>query len=330
MLAQPATQRSAGAQLRPVRMRCPACKHALRALPLSDPDERAACTACQFVIASQGGIWRALPPLRDLFYRRFATEYSLVREREGRGSPTAEYYLELPYHDLNGRNTRQWQIRARSFDYLRSRVLPAIEGRFGRHLRVLDLGAGNGWLSYRLAQRGYDCAAVDVLDDPLAGLGAGKHYAGRFLRPFVCVQAEMDNLPFVDGQFDLAIFNGSFHYSEDYTRTLRETLRCLRAGAEVVIVDTPYYQREESGRAMVQEQFENFREKYGFRPDSLRSREYLTPERLQELAAACGLRWQIGRPWYGVSWALRPWQAKLQGRPAPAEAYVLSATAGGR
>jgi hypothetical protein len=56
------------------------------------------------------------------------------------------------------------------------------------------------------------------------GLSATRHY----LRPFPCVEAEFDRLPFLDNSFDLAIYNSPIHYSADYRRTLTEARRCLR------------------------------------------------------------------------------------------------------
>src|SRR3546814_2260458 len=55
-------------------------------------------------------------------------------------------YLALPYRDTDGTDRGQWRMRARSYDYI---VRHLLEGG-----RVLDLGAGNGWMSYRLAQIG--------------------------------------------------------------------------------------------------------------------------------------------------------------------------------
>jgi predicted RNA methylase len=51
-----------------------------------------------------------------------------------------------------------------------------LETQFGRPLRIADLGAGNCWLSYRLALRGHLPIAIDIQGDPLDGLGAGLHY----------------------------------------------------------------------------------------------------------------------------------------------------------
>ena len=60
-------------------------------------------------------------------------------------------------------------------------------------LDILDIGAGNGWLSNRLAQKGHRPVAVDIFTDGLDGLGAARHYG----MSFPLVEAEFDRLPFV-------------------------------------------------------------------------------------------------------------------------------------
>ena len=94
----------------------------------------------------------------------------------------------------------------------------------------------------------------------------------------------MDRLPFAPEQFDVAIFNASFHYSVDYGRTLEQALRCLRRPGHLIIADSPFYSREENGQKMVTEKHAAFERRFGFRSDSVQNHEYLTPETLNELA----------------------------------------------
>ena len=152
--------------------------------------------------------------------------------------------------------------------------------------------------------------AVDLLDNDTDGLGAARHYF-HAAPTFTRFKAEMDCLPFMPEQFDVVIFNASFHYSEDYTRTLEEALRCLRRGGHLIVADSPFYRKEESGQKMLQEKRAAFARQYGFRSDSIQSREYLTAETLKRLAVRLHLKWQIYKPWYGINWAFRPIKAKL-------------------
>src|SRR5260370_4666872 len=96
--------------------------------------------------------------------RQFLDDYGRIRSAEGRGSGESDYYRALPFADVTGRNSGQWKIRARTFRYFVHRVL------CGRHLQMLDLGAGNCWLSYRLAELGHRPVAVHTFSaSPDAG-----------------------------------------------------------------------------------------------------------------------------------------------------------------
>jgi hypothetical protein len=48
----------------------------------------------------------------------------------------------------------------------------------------------------------------------------------------------------------------------------------------VIISDTPWYSRDESGKRMVTERNSAFIERYGTASDSIKSLEYMTDERL--------------------------------------------------
>ncbi|HET7751638.1 MAG TPA: class I SAM-dependent methyltransferase [Terriglobales bacterium] len=308
--------------------RCPACAHVIGLLDPSETTEHA-CGLCGFHLRNRAGVWLALAPERERYFEQFVREYEHVRTLEGRGSSSPDYYLSLPYADLTGRNAWQWSIRAISFRYLLRNILPSIESRMARPLDILDIGAGNGWLSYRLAQRGHLPVAVDLLDNDADGLGAARHYYGSLGWLFPRFQAEMDYLPFADAQFDVAIFNAALHYSEDYCSTLREAVRCLRPGGHVLIIDSPFYRSEESGYRMVDERKQQFTRAFGFASDSIGSREFLTATALAEVTASLHLHWKVRKPWYSVKWALRPVKARMLRRREPSKFYIFWAEVGG-
>src|SRR5246127_2310689 len=300
-----------------VGLRCPRCPVDLHSID---------CSHCGLRLETRGGIVLALPPERIAHYARFITDYECIRAAEGRASATEEFYCNLPYRDVTGKNSGQWRIRARTYDALVRDVLQRDVPPGGR---ILDLGAGNCWMSFRLALAGYTPCAVDLLTNPQDGLGAAMHYRGHLPELFPRFQAELSHLPFQSGQFDAVIFNASFHYAEDPEAALCEALRCASADGIVVISDTPWYRRDESGRQMVIERRARFWAQYGSASDSLESLEYFTYERLQALADRAAIAWTVHTPHYGLRWKLRPLIARLQNRREPSQfrIYVARKTA---
>jgi SAM-dependent methyltransferase len=310
-----------------LRLQCPQCGGALGSLREDDfpPEFLMSCTICRFQMLNEDDIWRALPPVRAAYFSRFIREYKTVRQAEGRGSDNPEYYFALPYQDLSGHNQQQWAIRSRTYQFMERSILPRLEASKPGGLNILDLGAGNGWMSYRLMLRGHRSVAVDLTVAEMDGLTAGRHYQRKLPRMFWRFQAELDRLPFVDCQFDLAIFNASFHYSEDYAETLGEAIRCIRPGGSIIVADTAWYRREESGRQMLAERQQAFVQRYGFPSDGISSLEFLTDRRLADLERTFGIRWRRYTPFYGFRWAMRPLEAKLKGKREPSRFRVYVA-----
>jgi ubiquinone/menaquinone biosynthesis C-methylase UbiE len=254
-----------------------------------------------------------------LVRQKFLEEYRRIRHAEGRGSDRSSYYRSLPHCDPGDRNEAMWQMRAKTYSHFICKVLQPIEEREQRPLDILDLGAGNCWLSYRLARRRHLPVAVDFFADNLDGLGAARHYPISFQT----IESDFDEIPVPSASFDLAIFNASLHYSTDYMRTLTEAKRCLRPAGSIVILDSPIYNRFEDGARMVKEKHERFFQLYGFRSDTLPSIDFLDIPGLRYLELALNICWQAHKPWYGWRWHLRPLHAKFLSRRPPSRFWVL-------
>jgi SAM-dependent methyltransferase len=298
-----------------IALACPRC-HTV----LADIDAAAkSCPKDGLSFRRIDGIWRMLLPERWEFFARFIGDYETIRRAEGRGSDDKAYYNALPYHDMSRRMSRDWRIRAVSFDAFINNVIQPMEEASSRALRLLDLGAGNGWLSNRLALRGHEVAAVDLTTNDFDGLGCHRFYDSAFLP----VQAEFDHLPFADGAADLVVFNASLHYSVDVGQSLREALRVIEESGALVILDSPVYHDGASGAQMVGEREAQFVKQYGFASDSLPSENYLTYARLNGLADELKFTWKFITPNYGVRWSVRPLLAFAAGRREPAKFHVI-------
>jgi SAM-dependent methyltransferase len=309
-----------------VCLQCPRCGGWIGYLPDTNAvDTSLVCADCYFKLENEHGIWRSLLPERSAHFFPLMKDDQHNPSAEGRNS--AEYYLALPYRDLSGRDSQQWAIHSRTFRYIARHILPGILPKHDKQLRILDLGAGNGWLSYRLALAGHAPIAVDLLANDRDGLGAAVHYKKHLTALFPRFQAELDTLPFVDDEFDLVIYNDSFHYSENYERTLAEALRCTRADGTVLIANSPWYSNESDGQQMLSERREAYIGRYGLLADEINSLEYLTDKRLQHMEASFGIHWQMHTPNFGVHRLMRPLLARLHGTQEPFELRIYSAKA---
>ena len=196
---------------------------------------------CGLVFERRGGIHGFLSEPRRLASEAFSRQYRRVREDDGHRAVTTAFRDALPdvpkAHDAAG----EWRIRRESYE----RLLASVLDRGPR--RVLDLGAGCGWLASRLAGRGHAVAALDRLDDEADGAWLGRQGEP----PFVAVQGDFDAPPFEPGQFDVVVFNAALHYARDPDKTLGLAARMLNRGGALVVMDSPTFDRDADGESMV-------------------------------------------------------------------------------
>lgn len=245
----------------------------------------------------------------------FAAEYARHRAAEGRGHAGDEL-MALPYL-RTGPLARQWGVRVRSFEALMRDVVQPLTVRQGRPLAVLDLGAGNGWLSWRLAREGHSAIALDIREDEVDGLGAAHALAARSAGRMRLCPGSFDAIPLASASVDLAVFNAALHYALDLSTVLAEAARVVRPGGRLAIVDSPFYAREADGLAMVAEKKAGAAQRFGDGASVLLAPpfiEFLTRERL---ASASPLAWRRNRVLYPLWYEARPLVARLQGRRPP-------------
>lgn len=288
------------------RFACPACR-----CPLA---ERTAgpltCASCGRAFERLSGIHRFLLAGAQRDDLPLLRQYRRVRERDGYRRRDREYYRRLPAVPRDDPRAAEWRIRRESYGNLQRQALPVWQGPS----RVLDLGAGSGWLSHRLASFGHDVVAVDRLDDEEDGLGAYRHYEAGF----VPVQADFDALPFEGAAFDVVVLNGSLHYSPDLRATLAEARRVLAPGGSLVVMDSPMFRRVRDGQAMVADQLRSFTVDYGVADAVQPGIGFLTFADLDRTAADLGLRSRFVPSRGPIGWRVRRQVGRLRLHRAPA------------
>jgi SAM-dependent methyltransferase len=157
-----------------------------------------------------------------------------------------------------------------------------------------DVGAGIGWLGYRLAQLGYDVLAVDASLDPIFGLRAAERFYLPHVR-FGLAQGDLVHPPLREEALGLVVLNASLHYVTDLEGALSRTARALRPGGRLIILDTPVSRRP--------------------RPGTGRGDRHLGRRELQTALEAAGLaaRWIGVRR--GLAWSLHQLKSWLRRAP---------------
>jgi len=292
------------------------------------------CPSCRgILLASQGG-WECkieslsfganngIPdfvlPSRRAILDQFLETYQSVRREERWGNKDPRYYHELPYRDLSDEHSGIWAVRARSYDCLIEHLTKDVPGQ---SQRILDLGAGNCWLSVRLSRLGYNVVAVDVNTDSDDGLGVARRLYDFGEAEFNLLRAEFKFMPFSDNSFDAIIFNASLHYEIDPYETIMGMMPLLKHTGCIYILDSPIYSNRESGEAMVRERIESLSEY----PTRVITREsagcFLTYGGLDQLRENYIV--DVFFPPYGILWNLRPYLSRLLGRRQPASFALI-------
>jgi ubiquinone/menaquinone biosynthesis C-methylase UbiE len=154
---------------------------------------------------------------------------------------TDEEVAWLPDVNENHIHRKEWEIRKTSckklIRYLRQKK---------RSLKILEVGCGNGWLSYQLSQIRY--SNVIGVDVNLLELQQAER-----------VFADIPNLNFIYGdlnstflefeKFDIVIFAASIQYFNSFSEVIETVLDKLNQRGEIHIMDSHFYSEEEVGRA---------------------------------------------------------------------------------
>jgi SAM-dependent methyltransferase len=225
----------------------------------------------------------------------------------------------MPYL-RSGAHARQWAVRARTFDAFVRCVLTPMAREADRPLRLLDLGAGNGWMSWRATLAGHHAIAVDIRDDDVDGLGASEVYLAAGTSRFERVVASFESLPLVSESADVVAFNASLHYALDLRGAVREARRMVRSGGRLVILDSPFYAQDIDGERMVAEKRRDASARFGSRAGVLMSLpfiEYLTRARLDAASSGLEIAWRRHHVRYPLWYELRPMMARLRGQRVP-------------
>ena len=185
----------------------------------------------------------------------FLSEFEAQRERDHKRLIDPAAYENLP--QIRSRD-RSWDVEWRLRRYDLAVVVGQLRNR--SRLRVLDVGAWNGWLSHQLAKRGHDVTAVDYFVDEYDGLGARRFYSSTWR----AIQLDLDDLTVLDEPFDVIILNRCVQFFADPAALLRTTRARLAPEGQLIITGLQFFRDPHpKARAVAQAQ-QVYRARTGF------------------------------------------------------------------
>ncbi len=170
------------------------------------------------------------------FSKQFEELYVHLRSEEKR-IYSDEEVAWLPDVEEDHIHKREWTIRQASCKkltrYLRNKRRP---------LKILEVGCGNGWLSYHLSQLPH--SNVLGIDVNLLELSQGERVFGA-----------ISNLRFLHGdlnsslvelqKFDVIVFAASIQYFKFFHEVIQSALDLLNEKGEIHILDSHFYYETE-------------------------------------------------------------------------------------
>lgn len=176
----------------------------------------------------------------------FAQQYFWLRKNEGRIYSDKEV-ASLPEIDRNHKHYHEWQVRKDSSNRLLKYLL-----KKQKVFEILEVGCGNGWLSAKLCT--IPLSQVTGIDINDGQLNQAKRVFDKVqnLKFFnYSLQDEM----FSDRKFDVIVFAASVQYFSSLEKLLNESLKQLKPGGEIHIIDSHLYKQDETEAARLRSNY---------------------------------------------------------------------------
>jgi ubiquinone/menaquinone biosynthesis C-methylase UbiE len=149
-----------------------------------------------------------------------------------------EEVRHLPVISSKHPHYQEWQLRQQScrrlISYLQKKQRP---------FKILEVGCGNGWLSYQLSKiPGAEVTGADVNFTELQQAGRVFNAEPNLQFIYGDIQSEV----FEDFKFNVIVFAASIQYFSSLSEIISSAFKLLKPHGEIHILDSHFYERGES------------------------------------------------------------------------------------
>ncbi len=141
-------------------------------------------------------------------------------------------YSDVNKEELEGIQHRTWK------EYLCGQISTNFPDRTPADIKILDVGAGPGFISIILAEEGYNVTAFDFAHSMIE---EAKKNAGALADKINFIQGDAMNLPFEDESFDV-VFSRNLTWNLPHPdKAYDQWIRVLKAKGLMMVFDANWY-----------------------------------------------------------------------------------------
>ena len=196
----------------------------------------------------------------NIFYQKdlprnnsFEEIYLRLRAKENRVH-SDDTVRNLPEINHDHPNKREWEMRKNTVELLCSFL------NTGNNTNILELGCGNGWLSYNLARSlNADLCGVDINEKEL--LQGARVFSDQ--KNLCLAYANIFDSVFQPKKFDAIILGSSIQYFRNLKDLFATLFDLIKSSGTIFIADSPFYATQEKADAARNRSHEYF-EALGF------------------------------------------------------------------
>ena len=144
----------------------------------------------------------------------------------------ASGYSEVNKEELSGVQRETWT------SFLTAEIDGQFPDRDRKEIKILDVGAGPGFISIILTEAGYDVTAFDFSESMLA---EAKSNAKDLADVITFIQGDAMNLPFKDKSFDVVFSRNLTWNLPDPKKAYRQWVRVLKPCGLMMVFDANWY-----------------------------------------------------------------------------------------
>ncbi|KAA3603932.1 MAG: class I SAM-dependent methyltransferase [Calditrichaeota bacterium] len=173
-----------------------------------------------------------------------------IRFKENRVVSISNLFQKLPFVL---QSEIEWKVRCFDLEVL-EKFLP------NENLKILEIGAWNGWLSNFLAEKKHSVTAVDYFLNEFDGLKAKKFYSNDW----TSIQMNLMDLDLFEEKFDLIIFNRCLQFSPNPFSMFETATNLLSEKGKVFVSGISVFKNANSKINEIERFKENYRREWVF------------------------------------------------------------------